>query len=352
MYCRECGKEISDDSEFCGHCGATLSDAAAKAGQPPAPPRPPAATTPPPNKGAAPAMPPMGPPAGPPMQPGPYAPPPKKSVLPWVLGGLGLAAIVALVLILVFVVFGGGEADTSGPEQVVETFYKSLEKKDADMLISTIEPSFRSELEDALGKDLERFFEEYFFMGIPEDIDMTIRKMDTEIDGDKAVVTVVDGTMTYTDEYGDEVAEEASESEIEPTQLVRVDGKWYLSGDYLRESGVDPDELKDLDLDELDDTESQDGSESTGTDITPTDDSMEKIVLPIDSEEEAYTALLNDHGIYEWFLGTKEPLFDVTEESDRYVFYLYKLDADGKEVPFWWFGVDKETGAVYEITND
>jgi len=116
----------------------------------------------------------------------------------------------------------------------------------------------------ALGDDLERFFEEYFFAAFPEDLKVEIRKMDTEIDGDEAVVTVVDGTVTYTDEYGDKVTEEASEGEVEPTQLVKVDGKWYLSGEYLRDSGVDPDELKDIDLDEEDGSENGDseGDES------------------------------------------------------------------------------------------
>ena len=26
MYCKECGKEIADDSKFCNHCGAKQSD--------------------------------------------------------------------------------------------------------------------------------------------------------------------------------------------------------------------------------------------------------------------------------------------------------------------------------------
>ena len=268
MYCSECGKGIADNSQFCGYCGATQRTDAVQAGpvgQPVAPPGPQAYAPPPPPTGAVPPAPP-----GPPMQAGPYAPPPKKSPLPWVLGGIGVLAVVAIVLVLVFVVFGGDDKTTtsgdnggaSNPEQVVEDFYKALEKQDAEMLIGTIEPSFRAELEDALGDDLERFFEEYFFAAFPEDLKVEIRKMDTEIDGSEAVVTVVDGTVTYTDEYGDEVSEEASDGEVDPTQLVKVDGKWYLSGEYLRDSGVDPDELKDLDLDELD--ESEDGD--TGDD--------------------------------------------------------------------------------------
>jgi zinc-ribbon domain len=251
MYCSECGKEIADGSEFCGYCGTALHTAAVHASQPPAPPGPQAYVPPPPPAGV------------PPGGPGGYTPPPKKSPLPWVLGGIGVLAVIAIVLVLVFVVFGGDDAsdtssDASGPEQVVENFYKALEKQDAEMLLGTIEPSFRAELEDALGDDLERFFEEYFFAGFPEDLKVEIGKMDTEIDGSEAVVTVVDGTVTYTDENGDKVTEEASDGEVDPARLVRVDGKWYLSGEYLRESGVDPDELKDLDFNGQDGSEDED----------------------------------------------------------------------------------------------
>jgi hypothetical protein len=255
MYCRECGKEIADGSDFCGLCGADLRGAAQAAGQAPAPPGPQAYTPPPPPAGA------------PPGEPGGYAQPPKKSPLPWILGGIGVLAVIAIVLVLVFVVFGGGgTSDTSGPEQVVNDFYTALEKGDVDMLIATMEPSFRSELEDALGKKYDQYLEDYFFAYFPEDMEVDIRKMETKIDGDTATVTVMDGTVTYTDESGKEVSEEASEGDSEPLQLVRVDGKWYLAGDYLKESGFDPEELAALSDsgDILDDgTGSEDGT-STG----------------------------------------------------------------------------------------
>jgi len=37
----------------------------------------------------------------------------------------------------------------------VETFWKALEKQDADLLLSTTEPSMRSDFEDALSEGYE-----------------------------------------------------------------------------------------------------------------------------------------------------------------------------------------------------
>jgi hypothetical protein len=37
----------------------------------------------------------------------------------------------------------------------VETFWKALEKQDADLLLSTMEPSMRSDFEDALSEGYE-----------------------------------------------------------------------------------------------------------------------------------------------------------------------------------------------------
>jgi hypothetical protein len=296
------------------------------------------------------------------MQAGPYAPPPKKSPLPWILGGIGLLAVIAIVLVLVFVVFGSDDAtttsgdngDVSGPEEVVKKFFKGMEKQDADMLLSTFEPSFRKELKKALGDNYETFFEDYFFAAYPDSLKVEIRKMETEIDGDTAVVTVVDGTMSYTDEYGDKVTEEASEGEVDPTTLVRVDGKWYLSGEAAKEAGFDPEDLKDLDFDNMDESGSEDSSKDEGTssDTTTSDDSMVEVVLPIDSKEEAFRALLEDPYVAQWYAESIYAFYSAEEQAARYVLFLFEQPYAGEQVPYGWFGVDKETGETYEITNE
>jgi hypothetical protein len=263
-----------------------------------------------------------------------------------VLGGIGVLVVVAVVLVLVFVVFGGGDTDTSGPEQVAENFYEAIEKKDADMFIATLEPSYASELKDALGEYYEQLFET-FFEAFPEDMEITIRKMDTEINGDEAVVTVVDGTMTYTDEYGDKVSEEASESEMSFLYLKRVNGEWYMSSDALKEAGLDPSMYEDLK-----DLEPSEDLEDTGIEDDHTDTLFEEVIPPIDSVDEAVSALLEVQEIWDWYWPSYDHIYEVTEERSRYVFYLYELAPDGMEIPYAWYEVDKETGEVFEITNE
>ncbi len=198
------------------------------------------------------------------MGTGPYQQPRNKSALPWILGGVGALAVIALALVLAFVVFkGGGKGDASGPEQVVRDFYAALEKGDADMLVAAMEPSFREELEAAFGKKYKQDLQKVLSAFFPQDMKVEIRKMETKIDGDTAVVRVTDGTVTYTDESGEKVSEEASEGEQEPLRLVRVEGKWYLAGDYLRDSGFDPEELAFMiENAEIEDGETQKGDET------------------------------------------------------------------------------------------
>jgi len=271
MYCPNCGRENPPSSAFCAYCGAALVAAAPGREQPQA--AGPAGNVFPPLEGA-PAQPyyqgfgasvPPGPPPPPPSEgvgaaygggtagfpPGqpayqpPLLPPKKKSILPWILAVLGVV-VIAVVLVLVFLVFGGGRSEAGDVEEVARNFYRSIEKKDVDLFFNLLEPSYREELEDALGEDLKTLFKEFFFSMFPEDLKVDIRKMETTIEGDKATVRVTDGTVTYTDENGQKVTEEAAESEVESMELVKVEGQWYLSGDMLRDYGLDPEVLKDL----------------------------------------------------------------------------------------------------------
>ena len=66
-----------------------------------------------------------------------------------------------------------------------------------------LDPSLRAELEGAREEDLERRFGD---MGIPRDWKVSTRDSETKTDGDKASVTIVDGTMTYSDEHGENAA--------------------------------------------------------------------------------------------------------------------------------------------------
>ena len=218
MYCSRCGREIPEGNAFCGYCGAST---AAPAGQAPSPPAYYAAPTPP----AA-------------------APKRRVSALPWVLGGLGLVGVVALVVVLLLVLGGNGES--AAVEKVVRDYCKALEDKDADLLLEVMEPDFRRELKNALGKDYKDFLDDYYFPELPDDLKVRIEKMETKIRGDRATVKVLEGTMSYTGEDGRKVSLEASESDVEEVELAKVDGKWYLAKSWLEDNGFAPDDLEAL----------------------------------------------------------------------------------------------------------
>ena len=132
-------------------------------------------------------------------------------------------------------------------------FFKALEKQDAKMLVGTMEPDFVDQLKDVLGKDYIDLLEEYFFLEFPDDLKFTIRELRTEIEGERrAKVTVVEGTMSYTDEDGEKVSEEADEADMEPFEVVKVDGDWYISEETLVEWGFDLSDLEDIDMEDLD----------------------------------------------------------------------------------------------------
>ena len=282
----------------------------------------------------------------PPMPPGP--PPKKKSALPWILGIVGVAVIVAVVLILVFVVFkGDGGADAADAEKVVQTFFSSLENQDASLLVSTMEPAYVEELKDILGADYISLLDDYFFMYFPDDLKIDIKKMESEVEGDRADVRIVEGTIAYSDEYGDEVVADAADMDMESFVLVKVDGKWYLSEKTLKEMGIDFTGYEDF---ESDGGESLD-IEDLGIEDPRENDYYMEIVLPIDSELEAFNVILEDPDINDWYWLADLPQFDISDENTSYVVYLYELDENLNEIPFGYFAVDKETGEIFEVVE-
>lgn len=80
MFCTKCGKEIENSSEFCVHCGSKVET----------------------QTGA------------PQQQAQPQYAPAKKSNKGLIIGLIAGAAVIAIVLILVFVVFPGGSSDLLG----------------------------------------------------------------------------------------------------------------------------------------------------------------------------------------------------------------------------------------------
>jgi len=256
---------------------------------------------------------------------------------------------VAAVLVLVLVVFkgekgteGAGE-DISGPARVVADFYESMEKKDVDMLLGTMEPRFREELESVLGRDYRDLMSRYFMKGIPSDLRVEIREIDTRVKGDWAEVTVVEGTMSYTAENGETVREEASEADIPIFELIRQEGKWYISYSCLEELGFDLRSLKGL---------LEGGTEGGESGDQESGDLAGEVELPVDSEDEVITVLLLDEEIREWYMNAENPGYEIFDNGDHYLVHLFDSSEEsgaGESVPFGDYAVEKESGQVYKV---
>lgn len=334
---------------------------------PPPPPPPPGAGTQPGPAGTLPPTAPAAPGAQPPgyEAPVPYqaAGPKKRRALPWILGLLGVAVIAAVVLILVFFVFGAGN-EAKAAEETVRNLYRSLEKRDFGLLMDCLEPSYRQDLEKALGKDLKALFEEYFFTQFPEDLKVEIRAMETVIKGDTATVKVTDGTVTYTDESGKRVTEEASESDVNEIPLVKVSGKWYVAGDFFREEGLDPEELKGL-YDLLEGTkkgQEEEQGESEDTDKRPRTEAeelalVERVMLDYARKNSVpgyqfaiISLMINEAeavGVCT-ALGAEEGTFAIIARKGSAGWYGYDMGT-GIDIPTWY---QAEMAELWEVIND
>ncbi|MDY6795729.1 MAG: zinc ribbon domain-containing protein [Actinomycetota bacterium] len=324
MICPRCGKNLTESSEFCTYCGAMVEPppgGGERIEQTPTPPQ----DQPPPTAGVT-------PPSGAP----PSAPKPKRSTLPWILGGIGLAIVVTVALVLIFVVFGG-ETNTSGPELVVENFYKSLEMKNVDLMLETMDPDFVAQIEAQLGPDYRELLDTYFMPFFPDDLTVDITGFDTKMEGDRAEVKIVEGAMSYTDEYGDKVTESASEGDLLALELVKLGDSWYLSTKTLEENF-------NFDISQLEGVDEGNGYEDGGDTIT----------LPVDNEDEILTLVLDIPEVMDWFLEVESPQYEISDENTSFVVHLFEYVEGGSDLPghtatFGWYAVDKETGEVFEV---
>jgi zinc-ribbon domain len=233
-YCSNCGSELDPNSSFCVSCGTPVAGSAASGPGPQPPPMAPQTPY---------TQPPIAP-QTPYAQPGGYAPPPKGKG-----GKIALVTILALILIgaVVVLVLGfavgpkwfvssssGGTSDnnttTSGPEKTVDTFLKALENKDAQAVMATLSPSSISALESQMsgsGMTIENAIKTYLMTY--QSIDFSGVKYSTQVTGDSATVTVVEGTVTTVDENGEKTTEDARDSS-EPTDfnLTKINGSWLI----------------------------------------------------------------------------------------------------------------------------
>ncbi len=195
-------------------------------------------------------------------------------------------------------------------------------------MLGTMEPDFVEQMESVLGEDYIELLQENFFAFFPDDIRYKITKMDTKVDGNKAVVRIMAATMSYTDEDGEKVKEEASGSDMDDFELVKLKGKWYLSRATLTAMGFDLSGLEE-DLFDLEDD----------------------LDLPVDSREQAVDIVLDLDGVWRWYLYTDTADYEVTDEGGRWLVFLFELDENGDRIPFAWYAVNKDTGEAFEVVE-
>jgi hypothetical protein len=230
-YCSKCGSEIDPNSSFCAACGTPVG------GSQPTPPGP-----------QQPAV-----PTAPYAQPGGYSRPPKGKG-----GKIALITILALIIIGAAVVlvlgFAAGpkwfvssndsnansntstnnnNATAGGPEKTVDAFLRAMENKDANALIATLSPSSLSSLQSQMGGSTEPLataLGDYLFTY--QSMKFSGVEYSTQVTGDTATVTVVEGTVTTVDENGERTAEDVRNSE-EPVNFVLSNekGSWYIDFD-------------------------------------------------------------------------------------------------------------------------
>ena len=209
MFCNKCGGEIAPDDDFCVICGAPVKRTEPEGEVAPVPVKPPQAPIPsPPTAPATPGITPAAPPAS--------VKKPRKTQMAVALGVVVLLVVVAVVLVLVLVVFKGGP----GPEEVARDFYRAVEEKDMDAMITLMD---RESIQG--NPELEKVFKEEYFKGISGNVKIKGLELEADVSGDKATVEATAGTATYVVEGKRETD---ALSEENPLVMVKVDGEWYI----------------------------------------------------------------------------------------------------------------------------
>jgi hypothetical protein len=211
MDCPQCGYAQEEGIPFCSNCGAALSPpAGGKEGA---------------SSGA---------------EAHPSAPAPATgsggSRTPLLIGIIAVLIVAAVVLVLVFTVFkgdgeggDGAQGDTSDPAAAVDAFFQAIVDGDVDALIAAIDPGYIDEFEAEYGREYRGLLEGFFIATNPEGLEITGLQFEVEEEGDGAVVSVVAGTATYLDANGEEVREEVDENALTAFEVIKVDGRWFVS---------------------------------------------------------------------------------------------------------------------------
>jgi hypothetical protein len=132
----------------------------------------------------------------------------------------------------------GGKGALSGPAQVVDSYFKAMEKRDGRAMLDLFP---ESEVEQAVRlkgmqdrDDLERELDDLLADNFPRgDLRFSGLEYETEYEGEEALVRVVKGKATYTDASGERVTETVDSGGnvfiSREFRLKLVDGRWFMS---------------------------------------------------------------------------------------------------------------------------
>lgn len=146
----------------------------------------------------------------------------RKALFAVVFGAIGVLVIAAVVMVLVFFIFTGGD---EGPEVVVRKYFDNLKEQETDVLIGMFDPEY---LEEHPG--LKEALQESAFSNVPN-AEVTGLELEAEVNGDNAKVNVKKGTLIETVD-GEKEEYDLSEKETS-FSLVKKGGKWYLTAPNL-----------------------------------------------------------------------------------------------------------------------
>jgi len=253
--CASCGAPLKEGVSFCTNCGAAQgAPEAAAAGEPPAAAEAAAPVTP--AAVAAPVAPPAG--EGVPGAPVPGmvpAVPAKRSKVPMLIGVIGGILVVAGIVVLVLwltVWKDGGGGGTGDPIALAEKYISAMENGDAGAYFDCFEPDYFSRGEfsflEEMGMDAREMIEMAF-----EFTEFKFGSYALELESESknaATVVTTSGTLSTSALGFEEEYDLADEPLI--FEMVKIDGRWYLSDDPMPGSMGGDINLDDLDFEDLD----------------------------------------------------------------------------------------------------
>jgi hypothetical protein len=181
--------------------------------------------------------------------------PPKRSKAPLVVGVIGGILVVAGIVVLVLwlaVWKDGGGGGAGDPIDLAEQYINAMEKGDADAYFACFEPEFFSmednPLMEEMGMDVKELIEMTFDIAEIKFDDYAL-ELESE-QGNKATVVTTSGNLSISSMGFEQEYDLAEEPMV--FEMIKKNGRWYLSDDPMPGSMGGDMDLEDLNIEDLD----------------------------------------------------------------------------------------------------